>query len=217
MCQKMFWNLLKQKFKQFFVDPFWPMCPSGRPHRTYGHVITSETGKHYCQNWQCLDAIHDEWIALAEEIHEKENPEITLGIGSGDGNSFVRGDYESIKLLQVKLLELERLRREVQKHEYKYTQAFTLGLQSGNQMDLQLLIDTLLETRLQLLEKAAQTGILETRVHPYVTWYEQVRDSRMAPGSDVATYKVCKLIVKIESQIIAAQQELAKKNETISS
>jgi len=36
---------------------------------------------------------------------------LTMGIGSGQGNLFVSGDYESITALQNKLFELEELKR----------------------------------------------------------------------------------------------------------
>jgi predicted nuclease with TOPRIM domain len=38
--------------------------------------------------------------------------ELIMGIGNGGGNLFVKGDYDSIKTLQYKLLELEELRKE---------------------------------------------------------------------------------------------------------
>jgi len=37
--------------------------------------------------------------------------EIIMGVGDGTGNLFVTGDYDSIKTLQEKLLELEEYRR----------------------------------------------------------------------------------------------------------
>jgi len=43
--------------------------------------------------------------------------EIIMGVGDGTGNLFVKGDYESITVLQKKLLELEDLRRQVRKLE----------------------------------------------------------------------------------------------------
>jgi hypothetical protein len=36
--------------------------------------------------------------------------EVELGVGDGTGQLFVRGSYESIKVLQDKLLEYERLK-----------------------------------------------------------------------------------------------------------
>lgn len=42
-----------------------------------------------------------------------ETPPITMGVGDGTGNLFVHGDYESIKVLQGKLIELEDLRVEL--------------------------------------------------------------------------------------------------------
>ena len=37
--------------------------------------------------------------------------DVTMGVGEGGGKMFVKGDYDSIKHLQGKLLELEELRR----------------------------------------------------------------------------------------------------------
>ncbi len=37
---------------------------------------------------------------------------VILGVGDGTGNLFVEGDYESIVVLQKKILELEAVRRE---------------------------------------------------------------------------------------------------------
>jgi cell shape-determining protein MreC len=41
------------------------------------------------------------------------SPKLMLGVGNGTGNLFVEGDYDSITILQNKLLELEELRRRV--------------------------------------------------------------------------------------------------------
>jgi cell shape-determining protein MreC len=41
--------------------------------------------------------------------------ELIMGIGNGDGNLFVKGDYRSITHLQNKIFELEELRRENKK------------------------------------------------------------------------------------------------------
>ena len=38
---------------------------------------------------------------------------LIMGVGNGSGNLFVKGNYESITVLQNKLLELEELRRTV--------------------------------------------------------------------------------------------------------
>jgi hypothetical protein len=35
--------------------------------------------------------------------------EVTLGVGDGTGQHFVKGDYESIKILQEKLLKMEKM------------------------------------------------------------------------------------------------------------
>ncbi len=37
---------------------------------------------------------------------------VILGVGDGTGNLFVEGNYQSITVLQKKLLELEEVRRE---------------------------------------------------------------------------------------------------------
>jgi hypothetical protein len=42
-----------------------------------------------------------------------KNEEIIMGVGSGRGNLFVKGNYDSITALQSKLFELENLRKEV--------------------------------------------------------------------------------------------------------
>ncbi len=47
---------------------------------------------------------------LAIDILETKTQD-TLGVGNGDGVSFVHGDYDSIKMCQKKLLEREELRR----------------------------------------------------------------------------------------------------------
>lgn len=55
----------------------------------------------------------DDYAALqAENERLREKVGVTMGVGSGGGNSFVHGDYDSIKVLQGKLLEVERLRSE---------------------------------------------------------------------------------------------------------
>jgi len=40
-----------------------------------------------------------------------EPGELIMGVGNGGGNLFVKGDYDSITVLQQKLLELEELRK----------------------------------------------------------------------------------------------------------
>jgi len=40
-----------------------------------------------------------------------EPGELIMGVGDGSGNLFVKGDYDSITVLQQKLFELEELRR----------------------------------------------------------------------------------------------------------
>lgn len=46
----------------------------------------------------------------------KEVPTI-IGVGEGSGQNFVQGDYDSIKLLQEKLLLLEKFRRDSEEFE----------------------------------------------------------------------------------------------------
>jgi len=50
------------------------------------------------------------------ELTENGN-DIIMGVGNGGGNLFVKGDYDSIKVLQDKLLELEALRHRVKELE----------------------------------------------------------------------------------------------------
>ncbi|HEY8342643.1 MAG TPA: hypothetical protein VIK75_06555 [Calditerricola sp.] len=51
---------------------------------------------------------------LREKVERfKSMTEATMGIGSGDGNLFVHGDYESIKAAQAVVLERDALRTEV--------------------------------------------------------------------------------------------------------
>ena len=42
---------------------------------------------------------------------EIKEGELIMGVVNGNGNLFVKGDYDSITVLQQKLLELEELRR----------------------------------------------------------------------------------------------------------
>ncbi len=53
----------------------------------------------------------------------KASREASLGVGSGGGNLFVHGDYESIKVCQAKLLELEGVRRELSAERHAREQA----------------------------------------------------------------------------------------------
>ena len=60
-------------------------------------------------NWQ--DAI-DEIEALQAEVERlKSMTAVTMGIGMGDGNLFVHGDYESIKVVQSRLFSAERMEK----------------------------------------------------------------------------------------------------------
>ncbi len=43
---------------------------------------------------------------------EENGTRIILGVGRGDGNLFVEGDYDSITRVQNMIFELEELRRE---------------------------------------------------------------------------------------------------------
>lgn len=53
-------------------------------------------------------------VELERQLAEaKVKTEVTVGVGSGDGQLFVHGDYESVKAVQAKLLELESLRRQL--------------------------------------------------------------------------------------------------------
>lgn len=44
---------------------------------------------------------------------EIKEGELIMGVGNGGGNLFVKDNYESITVLQNKLLELKELRRKV--------------------------------------------------------------------------------------------------------
>ena len=63
------------------------------------------------------DAI-DEIEALREEVERlKSITAVTMGVGSGDGNLFVHGDWESIKAAQAIVLERGALRAAVERDE----------------------------------------------------------------------------------------------------
>jgi len=55
-----------------------------------------------------MTALHAQKDARIAELERKTS--VSMGVGSGDGNLFVHGDYESIKAAQAKILELDRLR-----------------------------------------------------------------------------------------------------------
>ncbi len=42
-------------------------------------------------------------------VEEKKETECTLGVGDGAGQLFVHGSYEAIKILQAKLLKMEKM------------------------------------------------------------------------------------------------------------
>ena len=52
---------------------------------------------------------------------EEQSSKIIMGVGNGSGDLFVEGDYNSVKILQDKLLELEELRRENKELKKKIT------------------------------------------------------------------------------------------------
>lgn len=53
----------------------------------------------------------DDLNVLMEVEDDSKDTNITIGVGDGTGQLFVHGNYESIKILQEKLLELEKLRQ----------------------------------------------------------------------------------------------------------
>ena len=53
------------------------------------------------------------------DLEEAASGKIQMGVGSGGGNLFVEGDYDSIKALQEKLFELEDTRREIRELKAK--------------------------------------------------------------------------------------------------
>jgi hypothetical protein len=58
----------------------------------------------------------DERDALRAEVERlKSMTAVTMGVGSGDGNLFVHGDYKSIKAVQAIVLERDALREELAK------------------------------------------------------------------------------------------------------
>lgn len=97
---------------------------------------TIHTCSYYCERPGCVRAQRDElWerleAALAQQPAAVDGPDaqvaeiealraeverlksmtdVTMGIGSGDGNLFVHGDYESIKAAQAVVLERDALR-----------------------------------------------------------------------------------------------------------
>ncbi len=166
-------------------------CPSNRGHKIVHKVITNKFGDKYCCDEQCL-------IANIEECIQKEkNTYVTIGVGSGNGNNFVHGDYESVKILQFKLIELEKLRRDnnsIQQHYNNY--------KIGNTMSDQTVVDVMLEAHAHLVGSVAALGVIEQRIPGFIDWYERVRDERVGAQSDNQTYKLSKTIIKLQEQII---------------
>jgi len=57
---------------------------------------------------------NEQVTALTDRIKELERKTaVSMGVGSGDGNLFVHGDYESIKAAQALILKCEKLARQV--------------------------------------------------------------------------------------------------------
>lgn len=57
-----------------------------------------------------VEALRAEIEALRAEVERlKSMAAVTMGVGSGDGNLFVHGDYDSIKAAQALVLRAERL------------------------------------------------------------------------------------------------------------
>lgn len=57
-----------------------------------------------------INFTNKEYFEPAYDLTE-DSKEVTLGVGNGSGKSFVNGDYESVKVLQGKLLHYEALKR----------------------------------------------------------------------------------------------------------
>lgn len=61
-----------------------------------------------------VDELHAQLTALKEENEKlRIKTSVSLGVGDGQGNLFVHGDYDSIKTVQAKIFELEKLRAKV--------------------------------------------------------------------------------------------------------
>ena len=52
--------------------------------------------------------------AKYEELRTKTS--VSLGVGDGNGNLFVHGDYESIKRVQALIFECEQLRKDAERY-----------------------------------------------------------------------------------------------------
>lgn len=64
------------------------------------------------QRDELLKALLDERDALTAEVERlKSMTAVTMGIGRGDGNLFVHGDYDSIKVAQSLVFSAERMRK----------------------------------------------------------------------------------------------------------
>lgn len=170
-------------------------CPHGKSHFIRGGISATINNDKYCYHQECIN------IVLAKHKEQLGN---TLGVGDGSGTLFVHGDYESIKHLQFKLLDLEKRRREKQDHVIVH------DLKNRTIMDLQTLSDTLLEAREHLVGQLGAVGVVEARVRPFIHWYENVRDNRHGSIMDHSTYKTCKTITRLEDQILLVQQESQK-------
>ena len=71
-----------------------------------------------------LEALKAENGALRAEVERlRSMTAMTMGVGSGDGNLFVHGDYESIKAAQAIVLERSALRAEVERDKALLRQA----------------------------------------------------------------------------------------------
>lgn len=73
--------------------------------------VRAEDGDYYLA--ADVDAVLEELLAEVERL--KSMTAMTMGVGSGDGNLFVHGDYESIKAAQAIVLERDALQAEVER------------------------------------------------------------------------------------------------------
>ncbi len=107
-----------------------------------------------------------------------ESGELMMGVGNGGGNLFVKGDYDSITVLQQKLFELEEYRRgEHQNEEVKRLKE-----------EVENLKDELLRVKLELASEKANREINRRggyRPTPFDPCLQPERLYPTYPGRDI--------------------------------
>jgi len=81
---------------------------------------------------------------------EIKEGELIMGVGSGSTNLFVKGDYDSITVLQQKLFELEELRRDCSAEE--------------KEKEIDKLKDELIQLKLEMAADKAKIKMLEMEI-----------------------------------------------------